>query len=133
MRRSGRPSVTKMVSINDLESIARENPDVNIISSHMSKPFVKDLIKVTKRNSNIYTDISGLIDSKNDRDEIPKTIEEIREFLEYNGPSQLLFGTDFPVQTHGDSVYFIEEGMKGFDTRDKMKVYYQNARELLEK
>ena len=47
------------------------------------------------------------------------------------GQKKLLFGTDYPVQTHNDSVYMIEEAMKGFGQMDKKDVYYNNAHNIL--
>jgi len=75
--------------------------------------------------------MSGLIASRHDREEIPDGVNAVRSFLEQVGPGKMLFGTDFPVQTHEDSVYFVEEGMKGFSEKEKGDVYYNNARRLL--
>lgn len=76
--------------------------------------------------------MSGLIDSAFGSLYKPRAVEEIKRFLGECGPERLLFGTDFPVQTHADSVYFIEESMKGFSEEDKAKVYYDNSAKLLE-
>lgn len=131
MRVLGKPSVSEMVSAKTLEGVARKNEDLTFIFSHMSKPYFKDMERVAKRNENVYTDMSGLIASRHDRDEIPQGVNAVRSFLENVGPRKMLFGTDFPVQTHEDSVYFVEEGMKGFSEKEKADVYYNNARRLL--
>jgi predicted TIM-barrel fold metal-dependent hydrolase len=104
---------------------------INVIASHMAKPHFSDLIDTLQRVPNMYTDVSGLIDSKFDRTEIDMTVWTINKFLEEVGSSKLLFGTDFPVQTHKDSIYFVEQGMKGFSDAEKEDVYYNNARRLL--
>jgi predicted TIM-barrel fold metal-dependent hydrolase len=127
----GRDNITDMVKASDLESLAQKYPDVSFIASHLSKPHLDDLIKTVIRNPNMYTDSSGLLDSKTERDEISQAVDEIEKFVEKCGPGKLLFGTDFPVQTHEDSVYFIEEGMKNFSEQDKLDVYYNNSRRLL--
>ena len=127
----GRIAITDVVKASDLEFLAKESPDVNFIASHMAKPFLDDLIEVVKRNNNFYTDMSGLIDSKYESAELADCVNGVKQFLSECGPDKLLFGTDFPVQTHKDSVYIVEEGMKNFDETDKMKVYYNNARRLL--
>lgn len=127
----GIASVTKMVKAGNLEFLAKEKPQINFILSHMAKPFFSDLINVVKRNNNIYSDTSGLIDSKFRRNEIGKNIAWIKKFLYECGPYKLLFGTDFPVQTHNDSVSFIEHSMKNFTSDDKQNVYYNNAWRLL--
>jgi predicted TIM-barrel fold metal-dependent hydrolase len=131
MRTLGRHSISKMISAKTLERVAKENSDLTFIFSHMSKPFFKDMEKVAKENENVYTDMSGLIASRHDRDEIPQGVSAVRSFVENVGSNKLLFGTDFPVQTHEDSVYFVEEGMKGFKEKEKQEVYYNNARRIL--
>ena len=93
----------------------------------IGKPGTADATK----KENVYTDMSGLIDSNSGRNEVRLCIEQIKIFLYACGPKKLLFGTDFPVQTHSDSVFFIEEAMKGFSEADKQDVYYNNAAKLL--
>jgi predicted TIM-barrel fold metal-dependent hydrolase len=131
IRKGGGPSVARMVRASDLSSLAKEYGDVPIMVAHMSKPYLDDLIATILAHPNMVTDMSGLIDSKHDRQLIPQCIDDIRRFLYECGPTRLLFGTDFPVQTHADSVYFIEEAMKGFSEEDKRSVYHDNARKIL--
>jgi predicted TIM-barrel fold metal-dependent hydrolase len=47
------------------------------------------------------------------------------------GSSRLMFGTDFPVQTHEDSVNFIERTMKDFPEKDRENVYFNNAERVI--
>jgi len=131
MRQYGKPAITVVVGAKMLEPIALEYPSLVFILSHLAKPATEELISVLKRAPNVYTDMSGLVDSKFDKDEIPDSIESIRKVLGECGPKKLLFGTDFPVQTHDDSVYFIEQAMKDYSLKDKEDVYYNNARRLL--
>jgi predicted TIM-barrel fold metal-dependent hydrolase len=126
----GRDSIDRMVRASDLEFIADKG--ITVIASHMGKPFFDDVTKTCKRNANIYTDVSGLVNSKYDQKDKEQCAEEVKKFVEMVGPNKLLFGTDFPVQTHEDSVYFVEEGMKGFFDFDKLKVYYHNANRILD-
>ncbi|MBT3398000.1 amidohydrolase [archaeon] len=130
-KKFGRSSVANMVKASDLEFLAEDNPEMNFLASHMSKPFFEDLVKTVKRNPNIYTDVSGLVSSKYDQGQVPAMVEEVKRFLGECGPKRLMFGTDFPVQTHEDSVYFVEEAMKDFSDKDKQDVYYNNARRFL--
>jgi len=131
MRKHNRVSFAKPVTPNDLEHVIRVNPEVNFIISHLAAPFLDQLISVAKKNPNLYSDMSGLIDSKFGRHEIPSSIDEIKKFLGECGPARLLFGTDFPVQTHQDSIYFVEQAMKNYSLKDKQDVYYNNVRRLL--
>ena len=102
-----------------------------VIVSHMAKPAFDDLLQTVKAHKNMYTDMSGLINTAHNRDEIPRAIEEVKKFLIECGTGKLLFGTDFPIQSHEDSVRIIEEAMVGYSDSDKEKVYYGNAAKLL--
>jgi predicted TIM-barrel fold metal-dependent hydrolase len=131
MRTLGRLSISAPVTPADLEFLMRKNAGVNFIISHLSKPFLPELIRVASANRNVYSDMSGLIDSKYDREEIPDAADDVRRFVGECGPQKLLFGTDFPVQTHEDSIHFIEEAMKGYSLKNKEDVYYNNAKRLI--
>lgn len=117
------------VKPSELEFIAQNGQ--KIILCHLANPFTDELIEVVKRNKTIYADMSGLIDSYKEKQNIPKSIESIKRFLSECGPEKLLFGTDFPVQTYEDSIYMIEQAMKDYSEKDKQKVYYENASNLL--
>jgi len=86
------------------------------------------MIRVAKRD-NVHADMSGLIDSAFDEKEIKICIEEIKTFVGECGSGKLLFGTDFPVQTHKHSVYFIEQAVKNVE--EKKDIYYRNANTIL--
>ena len=131
LRKYGKPAITDLVSPKDLENLARENPEINFLACHMAKPYFEDTVKITQRTKNIYTDMSGLLHSGPESDELEEVTQEVKKYLELAGPSKLMFGTDFPVQTHEDSIYIIENAMKYFDERDKQDVYYNNARRFL--
>ena len=129
-RKYGKDSMATMYSASDLTCLAPRYPDVTFIFSHMSKPFFFEIMEACKY-PNIYTDMSGIIDSSYDGDEIPVCTEEIKLFLKKCGPRKLLFGTDFPVQTHAHSARFIEDAMKDRPVEEKELVYYGNAARVL--
>jgi len=131
MSKTGKVAYTSPVSPANLDFLAKENPKVNFIFSHMGKPFFNEMVKAAKTNFNVYTDSSGLIDFDDKKEEMDKTVSEIKTYLNECGPGKLLFGTDFPVQTYEHSVYLIDKAMKGFSIEDKKKVYYENAGRLL--
>jgi predicted TIM-barrel fold metal-dependent hydrolase len=131
MRKYNTSTIASMHTAKMFEGLVADNPSIPFILSHMSKPFFEEIYEVCKTYPNAYTDMSGLIDSKFDKVEIPSTIEVIRKFLEICGPKKLLFGTDFPVQTHEHSILFVEEAMRGFAEVDKQLVYYENANQLI--
>jgi hypothetical protein len=124
-RKYGRSTIGTPYDANSLEVVAKDYPEIKLIFSHMSKPFFHDMIRVAKVRDNVYTDMSGLIDSAYDQKEIKICIEEIKTFVGECGSEKLLFGTDFPVQTHEHSVLFIEKAVK--NEKEKQNIYYNNA------
>jgi len=130
-RMQGTDSYTSMVGARELEFLVDSWPEVQFILSHLSKPYFNDMIDLAKKYTNVYTDMSGLIDSTHEQAELPDCVVETKRFLGEVGPTKLLFGTDYPVQTHEDSVYIVEEAMMGFSDDDKDLVYRGNVRRLL--
>jgi predicted TIM-barrel fold metal-dependent hydrolase len=125
----GKDTIAALVTPAMIGELAKSSA-ADFIISHMGKPFF-DETRAVSQLPNVYTDMSGLIDSRYDRDEIPEAVAQIRRFVEHCGAGKLLFGTDFPVQTHEDSIYFIEEGLKGFSAAERRAVYFDNAAALL--
>ncbi|MBI3632635.1 MAG: amidohydrolase [Candidatus Vogelbacteria bacterium] len=111
--------------------IAWVSENVPVIVSHMAKPALEDLIETVKTHNNLYTDMSGLVSSASEQEDIPQVVEMVKRFIKECSPDKLLFGTDFPVQSHADSVRIIEDAMVGYSDEDKAKVYYGNAARLL--
>lgn len=128
-RKYGFDTMATPHNANTLEAVAKQYPEINFIFSHMSKPFFHDMVSVVKENDNVWTDMSGLIDSAYDQKEIKICVEEIKTFVGECGPMRLLFGTDFPVQTHEHSVHFVEKAVKNEES--KKDIYYNNAAGLL--
>lgn len=102
-----------------------------MIVSHLCKPFFTEMIAVLKRTPNLFTDMSGILDSKRDGAYRAACVEQVKRFMGECGPEKILFGTDFPVQTHADSIYFIEEAMKDYPAQDKQQVYFANAQRII--
>jgi len=115
----------------DFEAVAQAFPTVNIIVSHLCKPFFTEMIAVLQRNANIFTDMSGILDSKLDAANRDQCVAQVRRFATECGPEKLLFGTDFPVQTHADSVYVVEAAMPDFSPHDREQVYFVNANRII--
>ena len=115
----------------EFEAMARMFPDVTIIVSHLCKPFFHPMMAALKRNSNLYVDVSGLLDSKLDAGYRDECVQHVRRFADTCGPEKLLFGTDFPVQTHADTVFFVEEALRSYSEAERCLVYFENANRLL--
>lgn len=111
----------------------RQFPEVNFILAHMANPFFDALRKLMEECKNVYTDISGqfISGSCESTDEYKTFIgEEIRKFLSLeHGIERVMFGTDFPIQSHSDSFQLIESlGLYG---DEKKKIFRTNAIRLL--
>lgn len=115
----------------EFETMAQTFPEVTVIVSHLCKPFFQDMMVVLKRNPNIYVDMSGLLDSKLDTNYRDDCVQHVRRFADTCGPDRLLFGTDFPVQTHADTIYFVEEALRCYSAAERRLVYFDNANRLV--
>ena len=67
----------------------------------------------------LFAVMSGMLDSYKTINTMPACIEGIKRFLGNCGPERLLFGTDFPVQTHADFIQLIESAMIDFSNKDR--------------
>ncbi|MFZ6029031.1 MAG: amidohydrolase family protein [Chloroflexota bacterium] len=115
----------------DFAGLAQKYPDVTFIVSHLCKPFFQPMIQALKQFDNLFTDTSGLLDSQDDQDFRPHCIEIVKRFVGEAGPEKVLFGSDFPVQSHQDTVDFVEGALAQYPTADKELVYAGNARRLI--
>ena len=58
-----------------------EHIEGTVIISHMCKPYTDNLITTIKRKPNFFTDMSGVVNSKYNCDQILACIENIKRFL----------------------------------------------------
>lgn len=105
------------------------NYDLNFIFSHLNNPNLEKMVWLLKKYPNLYTDISGLLNSKTEK--VDSELEKIKYFYNECGTDRLLFGTDFPVQTHVDSVYMACFLAKMASAVEMENFYYKNASRLL--
>lgn len=138
-RKHDKPAYANDIRPSDLSSLIEQFSRVPFLIAHMGNNTgieatleqtlagVNDIIEMTKRFPNVYTDNSGLIDSFHDQKEMPAAIDKIKHYLHECGHERFLFGTDFPVQTYEDSFHMIEEALKGFSEKVKEDIYYNNA------
>ncbi len=127
----GEHAIANLVTPRQLRPLVEQYSSLNFIVAHLAEPFVDEVIELTKAYANVYSDCSGLLDSKVAGEQLRReSVEDVKRFLGECGPEKLLFGTDFPVQSHDDSIYFAEEGMKRYSEKDREDVYYNNARRI---
>jgi len=119
------------VAPRQLASVAAQFPQVPIIISHLAWPFVEELIDLVACFDNVLADMSGMLDSFKTPHTMPACVEGLKRYLGECGPRRLLFGTDFPVQTHADSIKLVELSMADYSAAERECVYYSNAARIV--
>jgi predicted TIM-barrel fold metal-dependent hydrolase len=113
----------------NVDDAAVDYPDVNFVICHLGTPWFRDTMEVVYKNSNVYTDISGLVlGDFNDRYEsfIGK---QLQEMLVYGvEPDKVLFGTDWPISSMESYLEFMEE--LPMPAKERNKIMYENAARL---
>jgi hypothetical protein len=90
----------------ELEYLFLHNPDINFILAHLSNPFISECIYLLSNHSNLYTDISGLIDRKVEIADTTKLVYKVAEQIDKD---KILFGTDYPMQNYKTTLIFSDE------------------------
>ncbi|MFC1623033.1 amidohydrolase family protein [Patescibacteria group bacterium] len=117
----------------NFQEIVRIFPGIKFILSHLSNPYFQELRDLMTEYSNVYTDISGQFVSGTNEDTPKYRIliqNEIQKFLKVpSGINRIMFGTDFPIQSHKDSIEIIES-LK-LSQEEKERIYFKNAQKIL--
>lgn len=112
-----------------VDDVAVDFPNVNFVICHIGNPWVRDCMEVVYKNANVYTDISGLVlGDFSDRFEALMR-KQLQEMLLFGvDPSNVLFGTDWPISSMESYLEFIEE-LK-MPEKDRRKIMYENSARL---
>lgn len=112
-----------------VDEVAVDHPNVNFIICHLGNPWIRDCMEVVYKNANVYADISGLV-LGNFSDRFEKwMLKQLQEMLLFGvEPSNVLYGTDWPISTMESYLLFMEE-LK-VPNKDKRKIMYENAASL---
>ena len=112
-----------------VDEVAVDHPNVNFVICHIGNPWIRDCMEVVYKNSNVYTDISGLVlGDFTDRFESHMR-KQLQEMLLYGvEPDKVLFGTDWPISSMESYLQFMEE-LKTPE-REKRKILYDNSARL---
>jgi predicted TIM-barrel fold metal-dependent hydrolase len=112
-----------------IDEVAVDHPGVNFVICHIGNPWIRDCMEVVYKNSNVYTDISGLVlGNFTDRFEVYMR-KQLEEMILYGvEPDKVLYGTDWPISSMESYLQFMED-LKIPD-HDKRKIYYENAARL---
>lgn len=113
----------------NVDDVAVDYPETNFVICHLGSPWFRDCMEVVYKNSNVYTDISGLV-LGNFTDRFESYMhKQLQEMLTYGvEPDKVLFGTDWPISSMDSYLEFMEE--LNIPQRERQKILYENAARL---
>lgn len=86
-----------------MDEVAIAFPQLRIVLAHMGHPWQKDAIVTIRKHPNLYADVSALVFR-------PWSLyEALRVATEWGVTDKLLFGSDFPLATPGETI----DGLRG--------------------
>ena len=96
---SGKLKYAKPIHLDD---IAADFPQLKIIMCHFGNPFLSEAAAVMEHNSNVYADLSGLIEGdfcmESFCESVENYIKTLKTWIEYVGTyDRFMFGTDWPA------------------------------------
>ena len=105
----------------NIDDIAVDNPDLRIVMCHLGNPWITDCQEVLYKNSNVYSDISGLVVGDFRLSTATRYVSKINELLNYVGkPHRLLYGSDWPISNMGSYLTFVRKLELDEDSYDLM-------------
>jgi predicted TIM-barrel fold metal-dependent hydrolase len=81
-----------------MDQVAIDFPDLKIVLAHLGHPWEAETIAVIRRNANVFADISALYTRP------WQFYNSMRLLAEYRADAKVLFGSDFPFSSTGDSL-----------------------------
>jgi predicted TIM-barrel fold metal-dependent hydrolase len=109
-----------------VDEVAVDYPNVKFIICHLGSPWFRDTMEVVYKNSNVFTDISGLVlGNFTDRFESYMS-KQFQEMVIYGmEPDKVLFGTDWPISSMESYLEFMED--LSIPEKEKKKILFENA------
>lgn len=111
-----------------IDDLAFRFPDLKIVMAHMGNPWLWDAAEVIYKNENVYADLSGLVTGLDEdyKDEYRlKLLDQLESAIYYCGADHIMFGTDYCLASHADSIDFFSK-LK-IKPEDMEKFFYKNA------
>ena len=92
----------------NIDDIAVDNPELRIVMCHLGNPWIADCQEVLYKNSNVYSDISGLVVGDFGLLSATRYVSQINDLLNYVGkPHRLLYGSDWPISNMDSYLGFV--------------------------
>lgn len=113
-----------------LDRLANKRDRLTMILCHFGNPWFEDVAELIYKHPNVYTDISGLTTggayAEKYAEWLARKISEAVYFA--GGAEKILFGTDYPVTTHSDTLALVKR--LDVDEADKKKILSRNAAQV---
>jgi uncharacterized protein len=113
-----------------LDGLANKRERLTIILCHFGNPWFEDVAELIYKHPNVYTDISGLTTPGTYAEKYAEWLaKKVSEAIYYaSGAEKILFGTDYPVTTHAETLALVK-GLE-VDESDKEKILWRNAQRV---
>jgi predicted TIM-barrel fold metal-dependent hydrolase len=114
-----------------LDEVANEREDLRIVICHVGNPWILDTAELLYKHTNVYADISGLVVGGGgySKEYMRMLADRIGDAVYYaGGAEKLIFGTDYPVETHENGLALVS--MLKVTRADKEKILWRNASRL---
>jgi uncharacterized protein len=114
-----------------LDELANEREGLKIVVCHFGNPWVLDAAELLYKHANVFADISGLVVGGGgySKEYLRVLARRISEAVYYaGGAEKVVFGTDYPVETHEDGLSLVS--MLELTQADKEKILWRNASRL---
>jgi uncharacterized protein len=114
-----------------LDEVANEREGLKIVVCHMGNPWIVDTAELLYKHPNVFADISGLLVGGGGYSEeyarmLAQSISEAVYFA--GGAEKVVFGTDYPVETHENGLSLVS--MLKVSQADREKILWRNASRL---
>ncbi|NQU08451.1 MAG: amidohydrolase family protein [Candidatus Abyssubacteria bacterium] len=116
----------------NIDELAFRFPDLKIVMAHMGNPWLRDAAEVIYKNENVHADLSGLITGLEERykkEYRERLLDQLESAIYYCGADHLMFGTDYCLASHADSLEFFSKlrikksDMNNFLYKNALKLY----------
>ena len=94
----------------ELDELAVDNPELDIVACHLGNPWLRDCMEVLYKNPRVHADVSGLVLGGFDSNFERWLKRQVEEVILYAGdPGRLLYGTDWPLVSMESYLQFMRK------------------------
>jgi uncharacterized protein len=115
-----------------LDKLANKRERLTIVLCHFGNPWFEDVAELIYKHRNVYTDISGLTTAGAYAEKYAEWLaRKISDAVYYAaGADKILFGTDYPVTTHSQTLALVRR--LEVEEQDKEKILWRNAAKVFD-